>query len=164
MAHKDIHIGIRWLSGKESVCQCSGHRRCRRHRRRGFKSWVGKIPWRRKWQPSPLFLPGESHGQRSLVDYSPGGHKQSDMTEHAWKENMKIFIAVLFLVVGSWEIIYMPITEIMGKMWWMEYNAVIISSRLDHKNMLLQGRKKNYTITYIRKKHIVNKVFVIHHY
>ena len=64
------------------------------------------------------------------------------MTEHAWKENMKIFIAVLFLVVGSWEIIYMPITEIMGKMWWMEYNAVIISSRLDHKNMLLQEEKK----------------------
>ena len=41
----------------------------------------GKIPWRRKWQPSPVFLPGESHGQRSLVGYSPQGHKESDMTE-----------------------------------------------------------------------------------
>ena len=43
--------------------------------------WVGKIPWRRKWQPTPVFLPGESHGQRSLVGYSPRGHKESDTTE-----------------------------------------------------------------------------------
>ena len=43
--------------------------------------WVGKIPWRRKWQPTPVFLPGESHGQRSLVGYSPWGPKESDMTE-----------------------------------------------------------------------------------
>ena len=46
--------------------------------RPGFDIWVGKIPWRRKWQPTPVFLPGESHGQRSLVDYSPRGHKESD--------------------------------------------------------------------------------------
>ena len=36
-----------------------------------FDLWVGKIPWRRKWQPTPIFLPGESHGQRGLVGYSP---------------------------------------------------------------------------------------------
>ena len=42
----------------------------------------GKIPWRRKWQAIPVFLPGESHGQRSLATYSPQGHKESDMTEH----------------------------------------------------------------------------------
>ena len=48
-------------SGKESACQC---RRCKRCR---FEPWVRKIPWRRKWQPAPVFLPGESHGQRSLV-------------------------------------------------------------------------------------------------
>ena len=46
-----------------------------------FNPWVGKIPWRRKWQPIPVFLPGESHGQRSLVGYSPQGRKESDMTE-----------------------------------------------------------------------------------
>ena len=40
-----------------------------------FDPWVGKIPWRRKWQPTPVFLPGKSHGQRSLVGYSPGGRK-----------------------------------------------------------------------------------------
>ena len=41
-----------------------------------FDPWVGKIPWKRKWQPTPVFLPGKSHGQRSLVDYSPCGHKR----------------------------------------------------------------------------------------
>ena len=46
-----------------------------------FTPWVGKISWRREWQPSPLFLPGKSHGQRSLVGYSPWGHKESDTTE-----------------------------------------------------------------------------------
>ena len=42
---------------------------------------LGKIPWRRAWQPSPVFLPGESHGQKSLEGYSLWGHKESDMTE-----------------------------------------------------------------------------------
>ena len=42
----------------------------------GFNPWVRKIPWRRKWQPTPVLLPGESHGGRSLVDYSPWGHKE----------------------------------------------------------------------------------------
>ena len=51
----------------------------------GFDSWVRKIPWRRKWQPTPGFLPGESHGQRSLVGYSPWGCKESDTTE--WISN-----------------------------------------------------------------------------
>ena len=62
----------RWLSDKESTCQC---RRCR------FDSWIGKIPWRRKYEPTPVFLPGKSHGQRSLVGYSPWGQKESDTTE-----------------------------------------------------------------------------------
>ena len=47
----------------------------------GFDPWVEKIPWRRKWQPAPVFLPGEFHGQRNLVGYSPWGCKESDMTE-----------------------------------------------------------------------------------
>ena len=51
---------------------------CRRHR---FHPWVGKIPWRRKWQPTPVFLPLESHEQRSRVGYSPWGHRESGITE-----------------------------------------------------------------------------------
>ena len=46
-----------------------------------FNPWVGKIPWRRKWQPTSVFLPGESHGERSLVGHSPRGHKELDTTE-----------------------------------------------------------------------------------
>ena len=61
----------RWQNGKETACQC---KRCRRHKRCRFDPWVEKIPWRRKWQPTPVFLPGESHGQRSLAGYSPWGH------------------------------------------------------------------------------------------
>ena len=52
-------------SGKEPAWQC------RRPKRRRFDSWVGKIPWRRKWHPTPVFLPGIAHGQRNLVGYSP---------------------------------------------------------------------------------------------
>ena len=61
-----------WLRGKSVCLQC---------RRPGFDPWVGKIPWRRKWQPTPVSLPGESHGERSLVAYSPWGRKESDTTE-----------------------------------------------------------------------------------
>jgi len=50
-------------------------------RRHGLNPWVGKIPWQRKWQLTPLFLPGGSHGQRSLADYSPWGRKELDTTE-----------------------------------------------------------------------------------
>ena len=62
-------------SGKEPT------RQCRRHKRPGFDTWVGKIPWRRAWQPTPVFLPGESYGQRSLAGYSPWGCRESDTTE-----------------------------------------------------------------------------------
>ena len=59
----------RWCSGKEPACQC------KRHKRHGFDPWVGKIPWRGAWQPTPAFLPGESHGLRRLAGYSPWGHR-----------------------------------------------------------------------------------------
>ena len=64
-----------WLSVKESDCQC------RRHRRFGFDLWVRKIPWRRKWQPTPLFLPGQFHGQRNPSGYSAWVSKEWDTTE-----------------------------------------------------------------------------------
>ena len=59
----------RWLSGKESA------HKCRRHRRLDFDPQVGKILWRRKWQPTPLLLPGKSHGERSLAGYSVQGQR-----------------------------------------------------------------------------------------
>ena len=78
---QDCLIGLGWLDrgnsfprgarGQEPVCQC------RRHKRWGFDPWVGKIPWRRKWQPTPVFLPGKPHGQKSPAGYSPQGHTET---------------------------------------------------------------------------------------
>ena len=63
------------LVGKESACQCRRPRRC------GFDPWVGKIPWRRKWQPTPVFLSRESCGERSLLGHSPWDCKELGMIE-----------------------------------------------------------------------------------
>ena len=52
--------------------------------------------WRRKWQPSPVFLPGESHGQRSLVGYSPWGRTESDMTEVTWQQQQAAYCRNIF--------------------------------------------------------------------
>ena len=65
----------RRFGGKESACQS---RRCKRH---VFDPWVGKIPWSRKWQPTPTFLPGKFHGQRGLADYCPWGFKSQTLTK-----------------------------------------------------------------------------------
>ena len=71
----------KWLSGKESAFQC---------RSRRFNPWVGKIPWRRKWQLTSVFFPRNFHGQKSLADYSWMGHKRvehnlaSKQEQHAY--------------------------------------------------------------------------------
>ena len=65
----------RWHSDEESTCQCRICKRCR------FDPEVAKNPWSRKWQPTPIFLLGKFHGQRSLTGYSPWGCKESDTTE-----------------------------------------------------------------------------------
>ena len=72
--------GVIWgfpgeASGKEPTCQCRRNERCR------FDPWVRRIPWRRAWQPTLVFLSGDSHGQSNLVDYSPQSLNESDMTE-----------------------------------------------------------------------------------
>ena len=63
------------ISKNEPACQY------RRHKRLRFHHWFGKIPWRRTWQPTPIFLSRESHGQRTLAGYSLWGHKEFDTTE-----------------------------------------------------------------------------------
>ena len=74
---------LQWLSDKESACQCRKH---------GFSPWVRKIPWRRKWQPTPVFLPGEAQGQ-SLAGCSSRGHKRAGhdsatkQQQHPTREN-----------------------------------------------------------------------------
>ena len=61
-----------WLNGKESACSTG---------EADLISGSGRFPWSRKWQPTPIFLPGKSHGQRSLVGYSPWGYNELDVTE-----------------------------------------------------------------------------------
>ena len=87
-----------WLSDKESAYQC---------RRQGFNPWVRKIPWRRAWQPTPVF-PGESHGQRSLV--GSWGCKELEMTEQLNKnEIMHGIFEWVCMCVYIWVPVYMYI-------------------------------------------------------
>ena len=72
---------------QEIACQC---------RRPWFDPCVGKIPWRRAWQPTPVCLPGESHGERILVDYNPYCCKESnmtEMTEHACMHHQSVIVS-----------------------------------------------------------------------
>ena len=71
--------------GKEPACQC---------RRPEFDPWVRKVPWRRKWQPTLVFLPGESHGQRSQWGCSPWGRKELDTTEQL---TLPLFKKIIYL-------------------------------------------------------------------
>ena len=83
----DRAVGLLWwFSGKESACRC---RRCKRPR---FDPWVGKIPCKREWQPTPVLLPGESHGQGNLADHTSWVYKESDMTEHTHIYNASCYI------------------------------------------------------------------------
>ena len=70
-------------SGKELACQSRRPKRCR------FIPWVEKIPWKRAWQPTPIFLLGESHGQRKLAGYSPWGGKELDTTKETVRKKKK---------------------------------------------------------------------------
>ena len=72
---------------------------------RGFNLWVGKIPWSRKWQCVPVFLPGKFHGQRSLVVYSSWGHKESDMTE-LLNSITHVFYVSLFIVLSVGHVLF----------------------------------------------------------
>ena len=67
------HFWISQVAPRLRVCL-----QCWRHGRHGFDPWVGKISWKGECQPTPVFLPGQPHGQKSLVGYSPRGHKESD--------------------------------------------------------------------------------------
>ena len=80
-----MSVELWWLHAKESACQC---RRCR------IDPWVWKIPWRRKWLPTPVFLSGESHGQRDLEGYSPWGHKR--VKHNLMTTTTTLYISIVF--------------------------------------------------------------------
>ena len=106
---------------KEKNKQTNTHLQCRRLRRPRFNPWVGKIPWRRAWQPTPVFFPGESQGQRSLAGYSPWGCKESELQQlnthtHSIQDSYKIvFIVILrfILNLSLWIIWYLNLSQIL---------------------------------------------------
>ena len=104
LTNEAVNIRPMWCSGKESICQC------RRRRRLEFDPRAREIPWSRKWQPTSVFLAGESHGRRSLVGYSPRGHGELDTTErlstHTHKystTNFCVEICFHFSWMYTWE-------------------------------------------------------------
>ena len=106
-------------SSKESTCQG------RRLKRLRFNPWVRKIARRREWQPTPVFLPGKSHGPRGLAGYSPWGCKELDMTEqltkhtHSWiiNKNYLSFLPVTLQMLGKQDILYI-ISALQGLIIW----------------------------------------------
>ena len=91
----------------------------------------GRFPWRRKWQPTPVFLPGESHGWRSLVGYSPRGCKELDTTEplHFTLKNKKPWFEVISLTVHK----YISISNLSGKHKYISISNSISNSRCSRK-------------------------------
>jgi len=85
------------LAHQYRIClQSRSFRRCR------FDLWVGKIPWRRVWQPTPVFLPGESYGQRSLVGYSPWGHRVRNDWNNLAHTDIMALLMICFIFTEYW--------------------------------------------------------------
>ena len=134
------------VSGKESTCQCWNCKSCE------FDPWVEKIPWNRKWEPTPMFLPEESHGQRSLAGYGPWGHKESDTTEHKCthaacmnQENVNSFLLSCLNCAPSFCHALLKVKEFQCPLWcprgahfWNLVHLVALQSHLSDK------LKKNY--------------------
>ena len=95
-------------SGKEPSCQC------RRRKGRRFNPWVGEIPWSRKWQPTPVFLLGESHGQRNLVGYGPQGRKELDTRlKRLSTPSLAVpFLSVIVIEVCTFFLFYGEVTHV----------------------------------------------------
>ena len=122
----------RWHGGKESARQCRKCKRC------GFDPWVGKIPWSRGWQPTPVFLPGEFCGQRNLVDYIAYGVRYNSVTKQQCPfllQNVSFFYPVHLTSAlitywncscqGHWlpfyqiqEMLFLPSSPGIGCVWW----------------------------------------------
>ena len=108
--------------GEESSCQCRGSKRCK------FDPWVGKIPWSRKWQPTPVFLHEEFHGQRSLLGYSPWSHKEWNTTNTALISRhfyyftfLKQIITALSLRSKMWQHLILQVVP--GSQYWRTKNT-----------------------------------------
>ena len=100
-------------TGKEPACQC---RRCKRCE---FNPWVRKIPWRRAWQPTPIFFPGKFHGQRSLLSSSPWGCIESDMSEATYQAHTGQAQACPQVGLLSQPLLYLILWP---RLWWSSWS------------------------------------------
>ena len=107
---------------KEFTCQC----RC------GFNPWVSKIPWRRKWQPVPVFLLGKSHGQRTLVGYSPWGLKELDTTERLTLSDKPITMSPRHICTKKLLMVYQKPKPDVN--WWLDPNVWLDSVNIAFKS------------------------------
>ena len=96
--------------------------------------WVGKIPWRRAWQPTPVFLPGESHGERSLADYNSWGHKRFG---HNWRDLARAYSCNKFLnFFGNWcdiNLKYQRATKVSKTVLFYKYRYKLIGTKIQTK-------------------------------
>ena len=113
-----------WCSVKEFACHC------RRPKRHGFNPWVRKIPWRRKWQPTPVFLFGESHEQRSLASYIPCGCKESDRTQHI-TEAYYLWTSFKIMSKNFFLILFCCLIHLLGLSFWK-----LLASKTTYINIL----------------------------
>ena len=113
----------RWHRGKEYTC------RCRRCKRCGLEPWAGTSPWSRKWQPTPVFLPGNFHGKRSLASYSPSVFKNwtqlslasySPSVFKSWTQLSPWLLAVLL----AYFIIFFCSAHVVGKILMQIWNVL----------------------------------------
>ena len=120
----------RWLSGKESACQCKRHR---------FNLWVGKIPWRRNWQPTPVSLPGKPRGQRSLVGFSLVGIRKSRTLLSHWTTATVVWCLFVFWARFLWvsksqllgsgkPLQWCCLRSLWRSLWWKPYEGCYLSS------------------------------------
>ena len=117
-----------WLSSKESFC------RCRRHE---FNPWVRKIPWRRAWQATPAFLPGKSHGQRSLADFSPWCRRESRLDWSDWAHTHKNICVCIT--------IHIPIPKKGNAKECSNYHTIVLISHASKVMLkILQARLQQY--------------------
>ena len=123
---------------KNMSCQC---RTCER---RGFDPWVGKIPWQRTWQPTPVFLPRESHGQRSLMGYSPQGHKELDTT----KANQHVLTHVDLCKIDPYNLLgnIMASPSLRSIHFMVNMNIFYNSRTIDGEVLMFGGRKREAQI------------------
>ena len=157
-----LHMISRWCSDKESVCQW------RRRKRPEFDPWVGKIPWRRKCQSTPVFLPGVFRRQRSLVGYSPQSGEESDMTERAHARahththtHTHTYLYIKFPLCKFWSRIFVPLLGSLSLQ--LQRNAFFFTPEKVQRVMHLCDAHSTLIKAQFRQQIIIPKYWEISH-